>query len=383
MNKLSTRNHKRALVIGPFSSPHFQTVISAVAKLGISATFIPSDSPTADDFSLISKSISHYKCRIPIVYKFFSRFILAYATLDKFFGLKWRSKFIKYFLYVCRPNIIHINEIQRAGYSVGRIENIAKIKKDKTILISSWGSDISLFGHVNSHTPDMRKILEISDVLMSERETELEVARKLGFVGIFESPMYTTIGMQYRYENLSPCSSRKVILIKGYQNFAGRALNALNAIERCKEDLKDFRVIVFSASDDTKLEVELMRERSGIEIICLEKMSKIEFIENFANARIYIGIGISDGLSTSMVEAMGAGTFPIQSENSAAIDFIEDGVNGFIVDPWDLQSLQKVISRALKEDHLVDEAQRINADIIEEKYNYEKNFLKLAEVYLR
>lgn len=383
MIKSFTNQHKRVLVIGPFSSPHFQVMISAVAKFGFRTTFIPSDLPTKHDMSSISKNILSFRARIPMLYRLLSSLSFAYTILDKLYGLKWRSTFIRYFLYICNPEIIHVNEIQRAGYSVGRINNIAKIKQNRIILTSSWGSDIMLFGHVDSHEPDMRKILEISDVLMSERDAELEIARKLGFNGLFESPSYCTIGTKHRYNNPTPCSSRKIILIKGYQNFAGRALNALNAIERCKEDLEGFKVLVFSASEDTKLEVELMRERSGIDIRCLDKISKIEFLEKFASARIYIGIGISDGLSTSMVEAMGAGTFPIQSENSGAKDFLVDGVNGFIVDPWDLPSLQKCISRALKDDDLVDKAQKSNAGIIEDKYDYEKNVMKLSEIYLR
>jgi hypothetical protein len=382
MTRSFDASRKRVLIIGMFSSSHFQIMISALAKLGLRATFIPSDSPTKNDISSISKNISLHSCRIPIVYRLLSRFRFTYVIFDGLFGMKWRSYFIRYFLYVCRPEIVHVNEIQKAGYSVGRIKNIAKIKKNKRIFTSSWGSDIILFGKLDSHALDMRKILEISDVLMSERDVELEIASKLGFSGVFESPSYCTIGMQHRYNNLSSCSSRKVILIKGYQNFAGRALNALNAIERCKEDLEGFKVLVFNASADTKLEVELMRERTGIDISYLEKISKNEFLEKFTNARIYIGIGISDGLSTSMVEAMGAGTFPIQSENSGAKDFLLDGVNGFIVDPWDLQSLQKNISRALKDDDLVDNAQKINIGIIEDKYNYHKNILKLERIYL-
>jgi hypothetical protein len=383
MTKLLARPPKRVLVIGMFSSPHFQTMISAVVKFGLRATFIPSDSPKSHDISSISKIISPYRCRIPIVYKLLSRFSFTYAIFDKLLGFKWRSNLIRYFLFFCRPDIIHINEIQCAGYSVGRIKKIVKITRNKLVLTSSWGSDIILFGKLNSHAPDMRKILEISDVLMSEREAELAIARKLGFDGIFESPSYPTIGMQHRYNCLTPCSSRKVILVKGYQNFAGRALNALNAIERCKDELDGFKVLVFSASADTRLEVELMRERSGIDIDCLERIGKSEFLEKFASARIYIGIAISDGLSTSMVEAMGAGTFPIQSENSGARDFLVDGVNGFIVDPWELPSLQSNISRALKDDNLVDNAQKLNTKIIEDKYNFEKNISKLAAIYLR
>jgi hypothetical protein len=40
-----------------------------------------------------------------------------------------------------------------------------------------------------------------------------------------------------------------------------------------------------------------------------------------------------------MVEAMSAGAFPIQSENSAASEFLIHEVLGCIVDPWNLEKI--------------------------------------------
>ena len=200
---------------------------------------------------------------------------------------------------------------------------------------------------------------------------------------MFFSPIYNTIGLTHNYENTTLCSERRLILVKGYQNFAGRALNALNAIERCKHLLEGYKIIVYSSSADTKIEVELLRKRSGLDIWILENVSKSEFLDYFAMARLYIGIGISDGLSTSMVEAMSAGAFPIQSENSAAQDFLENYVNGFVVQPWDLDNLAEYISKAISDDQFVNKAQVLNKEIIEDKYNYQDNLVKLREIYNR
>jgi glycosyltransferase involved in cell wall biosynthesis len=295
--------------------------------------------------------------------------------------MKWRSVIIGLYIKTFNPQIIHINELQRAGYSLAHVKNIKKNKKSRLIIASSWGSDLVLFSQIDTHKIDLQNILAITDLLTAEREVELDYARDLGFSGNFISPIYNTIGLSHTYKNPSLCSTRRIILIKGYQNFAGRALNSLNAIERCSDILEGYKILVYSSSADTKIEVELLRKRSGLDIWTLENASKQDFLNYFALARLYIGLSISDGLSTSMVEAMSAGALPIQSKNSAAFDFLENGVNGFIVDPWDLENLESCIRRVISDDQLVNQAQILNRDVINNQYNYQDNLLKLRAIY--
>jgi glycosyltransferase involved in cell wall biosynthesis len=183
--------------------------------------------------------------------------------------------------------------------------------------------------------------------------------------------------------NSSICSSRKKILIKGYQNIPGRALNALKAIEICKDELKGWDIAFFAASESVVVSAELIAKSAGLSIRIVPKQSKETFLEEYKEARIYIGVAISDGLSTSMAEAMATGAFPIQSENSAASDFIEDGVNGYIVDPWDISKLATLIKAAATDDDLVDKAQARNLEIIKENYDYNQGRLKIVNIYKR
>ena len=76
------------------------------------------------------------------------------------------------------------------------------------------------------------------------------------------------------------------------------------------------------------------------------------------------------------------GTFPIQSLNSAAHHFIDNGINGFIVDPWDINSIVDAIKISLSDDLLVDNASKINADIINKNYNLQSGIEKMRRLYL-
>ena len=104
-------------------------------------------------------------------------------------------------------------------------------------------------------------------------------------------------------------------------------------------------------------------------------------MEYFKEARVYLGLSISDGLSTSMVEAMSYGVFPIQSQNSSAPEFLANGVTGGVVDPWNIEEIVNMLKFALTSDELVDQAAIANNRIIADKYSWDVGLIKLAEVY--
>ena len=74
---------------------------------------------------------------------------------------------------------------------------------------------------------------------------------------------------------------------------------------------------------------------------------------------------MSDGISTSLLEAIASGTFPIQTDTSCADEWITHGRNGFIVDFKDVEDIANSIKMALNDDALVNFAARINLEIAE------------------
>jgi glycosyltransferase involved in cell wall biosynthesis len=87
----------------------------------------------------------------------------------------------------------------------------------------------------------------------------------------------------------------------------------------------------------------------------------------YGQARVYLGLSISDAISTSLLESMVMGTFPIQSNTSSADEWIVDGKTGFIVPPEDPEQIAQAIRRAVMEDELVDNAAYINARTARER----------------
>jgi glycosyltransferase involved in cell wall biosynthesis len=92
-------------------------------------------------------------------------------------------------------------------------------------------------------------------------------------------------------------------------------------------------------------------------------------------------LSISDGISTSLLEAMMMGTFPIQSCTACGDEWIGDGKSGFIVPAEEPREIAEAIRAALLDDALVDKAAEINLDTINQRLDYSKIQTQVVEIY--
>lgn len=264
-----------------------------------------------------------------------------------------------------QPDIIHSLEIQAAGY----LTLDAKKRSSKPFppwLVTIWGSDIFLFGRLVAHKERIRAVLSNCEYFSCECKRDEELARALGFNGeIISSGIPVTGGFHLAdiEKSKSACltADRRVIMLKGYQHWAGRALFGLRALERCADVLTGYEIIIYSAVPEVILAAELFSDAVGIPVQILpQQTSHEDILACHARARISIGLSISDGISVSLLEAMVMGSFPIQSCTACAKEWIEHGVSGMIVPPEDPDIIEIAIRKALSDDELVNKAAEIN-----------------------
>jgi len=273
-----------------------------------------------------------------------------------------------------KPDIIHSLEMQHAGYLTLEAKKIYRSKFPPWIM-SIWGSDLYLFGRLADHVGKIRDVLSACDYFSADCQRDLNLARTLGFqkealpclpmIGGFD------LDTLRRLWQPGPISARRLIVLKGYQGWAGRSLVGLRALELCADNLKEYRIAIPLANEDVKLSAELMSSRTGIPVDIIPHCPfNMEILKLHGHARTSIGLSISDGLPASMVEAMVMGSFPIQSCTACADEWIVDGETGFIVPPEDPEPIAAAIRRALTDDDLVDRAAELNAQTARERLDY-------------
>lgn len=263
-----------------------------------------------------------------------------------------------------KPDLIHSLEIQHAGYlTLGVKSRLGR--QFPPWIVTNWGSDISLFGRLPEHELQIRNVLNSCDYYSCECQRDVCLAKAFGFRGTVLPVVPCTGG--FDLESLhglrasGPVQERRTIMLKGYQGWSGRALVGLRALERCADVLKGYEVFVYSASPDVFLAGQLFQANTGIPLIIVPPGTPHhEMLRLHGSARISIGLGISDGISTSFLEALAMGAFPIQSWTACADEWAEDGKSALFVPPEDADVVEQAIRRALTDNELVERAAEIN-----------------------
>lgn len=283
-----------------------------------------------------------------------------------------------------KPDLVHSLEFQHAGYMTLEAKQRLKAPFPKWIA-TNWGSDIYLFGRLAEHKPRIQEVLANCDYYSAECERDVRLAQEHGFSGKVLPVLPNTGG--YDLEGLvalrqaGPTSSRKVIALKGYQHWAGRALVGLNALRLCQDVLAGYEIVIYVASEETKIAAELFSQETGIPVTMLPKTSHEEILRLHGRSRISIGLSISDAISTSLLEAMAMGSFPIQSGTACADEWIMDGAGGSIVPPEDPVAIASAIRNALSDDVLVDSAAELNAVTVNNRLNQGIIKGQVVEIY--
>jgi glycosyltransferase involved in cell wall biosynthesis len=295
-------------------------------------------------------------------------------ALDRFFSDRIRGLLLRSLLRKTSPDYIHALEFQHAGYVTLRALEDKGIKTP--LIATNYGSDIYWFQRFPAHKKKIKALLARANLYSAECQRDYLLARELGFIG-YELPLGPNAGGIETEETslrLELPSRRKTIAIKGYHGWVGRALIALEAIEMLKDELRGFEIVIYSANLKVVRRASQLKRKSGLNLVVHKKgsLSHQEVLGIFGKARIYVGLSMSDGISTSLLEAMSMGAFPIQTSTSCADEWISNGSSGILVRSIEPEEVAKAISTALQDDALVDSASEANTQEIESKANPKK-----------
>jgi glycosyltransferase involved in cell wall biosynthesis len=283
-----------------------------------------------------------------------------------------------------KPDLIHSMEFQHAAYLVLAARDRIKGPFPRW-LATNWGSDIFFFGRQPDHARQIRRVCEAIDLYSCECHRDLALGRQFGYRGPDLPVLPNSGGMNIDYvlslRDPAPPSKRKLIMVKGYDHFAGRAMVSLAVLERFAEQLKDFTIVLFSVGAKPRVRALELAEAGILKIKVIDWATHDEILRHFGQARMYLGISISDAISTSVLEAMAMGAFPIQTDTSCCEEWFVHEKTGFAIPPDDFERICERFATALTDDALVDSAAVENLEIIKSRLAVEVLRPKMADFY--
>ena len=275
-----------------------------------------------------------------------------------------------------KPDLVHSLEMQSQTYPLVKVRE----KINFNWAYFSWGSDLFFYRDDKFHQPKIQNALSKINYLFTDNSRDVNIAKEIGFSG--ESFSKLPGGGGYDLEKLKnyiqPFKSRNLILIKGYDHWAGKAIKVLEALELIIEYIKKYNIYVYSAHDNVIDKINQLNSKYNLDIQYSSRNSEISqesLLDKFGQAKIAIGNSVTDGIPNTLLEAIILGAFPIQSNpGGVSEDYIKDGLNGVLINnPLDVEEISNKIQQALANDELLQNANSIN----------EKISLKLSDTIIK
>ena len=263
-------------------------------------------------------------------------------ALQKYSFLSPISKEIERAMSDLKPDIVHAVELRVSGYLLLPI--LKKFGGDRKIstsgapslMLTSYGSELHWFAMKKRHTKKIRNLLYKSSVLTTECARDVKKAILLGFKG--EALSFPATGglKKDQLVDLNNKARRNLATVKGYQGVwgkANRSLRFLRRLERLTPGLFG-EIILYSADVRVMPFAIFHRIVSGIPLRVYRRgsLGHDQLLKLFAESSVYVGMSKTDGISTSMLEAMSQGAVPIQSSTACTNEWFVDGESGISVD---------------------------------------------------
>lgn len=378
---------KKILIIGMFDSIHLARWLEQFESDKLDFILMPSKKFKRYHFKLsrLIKSTKEANFSVVWPYKYFNfagYFDFILSKVFSFMGLNSKEILLKKVLRKYNFDFIHAFEIQGAGYLYELLPE--RYSQGNHLILTNWGSDISFFINLPEHKNRIIQTIKKASYYSAECERDYHLATKYGFKGKF-LPCIPNAGGFSDYEinkYRSNCSSRELILCKGYGGTFGRVDLILSGIEKFLIMNPGFRVFFYSVTIDVEPQIKKLVQnfKGQIDFSTVRKpLERTLLLDLFAMARVYIGCSVSDGISTSFLEALVAGAYPIQTKTSCASEWIGKGAVASIVE-LDTDSIYTQLNRVIFDDKLLDHAQQKNLVLVKTSLNYTE-ISKLAHTY--
>jgi hypothetical protein len=341
---------KKVLVIGMLDSIHLARWLSQFEDQSIMFTIYPSRKfklVHSDIFELVKKHKNFNFAE--------KRFIYFYGYREIFLN-HYLSRVSKRFSSAARLakiigkndfDYIHVVEIQGAGYLL-LDSQFDRSKQNLKVIVTNWGSDIYFFEKNPVDKAKVKLVLRLADYYSAECYRDYELALKNGFAGKF-LPINPNAGgfkEEVIRKNIKVSNERNQIIVKCYGGELGLGDLIISALDDYLNLNTSYSVFFYSVTSDLEpmLKSLILKYPKRISFTTIRKrLSVSDIYEKFADSRIYIGASKSDGISTSFLEALTLGAYPIQTNTSCGNEWVEKGFQAHLVEPTKTAILEALL----------------------------------------
>jgi glycosyltransferase involved in cell wall biosynthesis len=290
-----------------------------------------------------------------------------------------------------QPDIIHAMRVPYEGMLAALACSLLAASRSP-LLISIWGNDFTLHAPATHQMARLTRFaMQQADALHSDCYRDQPLAQKWGF----DSAKPAVVlpgggGIQLDiFKPIRPSWSSKTSKV-----FTPIVINPRGLRAYVRNDTF-FRAIPLVLARHPKVrfvcptmagqpEAQKWVESLGISqsVDLLPRQSRLEMAALFQQAQVVVSPSTHDGTPNTLLEAMACGCFPVVGDIEPLQEWINQGENGFLVDPTDPQALAEAICEGLQNPELRARSQKTNARLIAERAEYGQVMRQAEAFYL-
>ncbi len=137
--------------------------------------------------------------------------------------------------------------------------------------------------------------------------------------------------------------------------------------------------LVFSSGGQLEEELRRRAWELGVKTEITGFIPRKSLLDNIRRAHFFVSAALSDSTPVSLLEAMALGAVPVVSDLPALAQWITPGVNGLFFNPQDPEELAFWLRWAVERPWFLEQARRINKELVREKGSWKASFERVLE----
>ena len=297
----------------------------------------------------------------------------------------YRKRF-KVLLNEIQPELVHALRIPYEGMLASAIPG------EVPLIISIWGNDLTLHAHGSFFMKRLTlRALRRADGLIADTQRDISLGQEWGFSrakptlvvpgsgGIRLKEISLSSGIEKLPEELP--DGPIIVNPRGQRPGSLRQDVFFHAIPLVLARVPEAFFICPALQGDIEAEkwVDALGIRSRTKLWPYLDQAQLWYL--FQKSRIFVSPSVHDGTPNSFLEAMACGCFPIVGNIESMREWIQTGVNGFLVDASDAHSIADAVVQTIKQPTLQLNAAKINAALVEKRAEFTSNMESVEFFY--
>lgn len=310
---------------------------------------------------------------------FLKRYRKVFQALRYWIGpptLWWYRPQLRQIIADLQPDLVHALRIPFEGMLS------LVCPKQIPLAVSIWGDDLTLHGPKNAWMRTLtNRVLKRADGLITDVDRDVDLAVEWGYSA--EKPVLVVLtsgGIDF--EKLAavrnavvdpliaelPQDAVWVVNPRGIRPGYVRNDTFFAAIPKVLAKTDKSVIFICPSMKNQPQALEWVTEY-GIEssVRLLPFLSQAQLWQLLSRTTVMVSVTEHDGTPNSLLESMSLGAFPIVGDIESLREWINDGENGYLVDPSDPDSLAQTILLAFGDHALRKQAQEINLELVQSR----------------